>query len=199
MPTITATKEVDSTTFILRGNLQECLERNHIDSSTLSTFQIILLTINGTATDILEAYMFEQIRVFKLTAQLVSLVQNIPIMHLKEGTQVLIRKILLLRRISRKNFIYADSIIVPERLDKKFRNALLETKMFMGKIWFELRVETFKEIVDSNKEAADDLADYFNIQPSDNMFSRTYRIITNRNVVMMITEKFPESCFLKSF
>ncbi|MBG1264589.1 chorismate--pyruvate lyase family protein [Nostoc commune] len=115
LPNITATKEVDSTTFILRGDLQECLERNHIDLFTLSIFQRILLTINGTVTDILEAYLFKQIRVFKLTAQLVSLVQDIPLIHWKEGTQVLIRKILLLRIISRKNFIYADSIIVPER------------------------------------------------------------------------------------
>ncbi len=183
----------------LRNDLHKSLNRNHIDPSALSTFQRILLTTDGTVTDILEAYLFEQIRVAKLSEQIVSLSHDIPSMELKEGTQVIIRKVLLQGKISRKNFIFADSIIVPERLDERFRDALLETKMPIGKLWFEQRVETFKEMLHSSKETTGDLADYFNIQPSDNMFSRTYRVVTNRKFVMMITEKFPESYFSKSF
>jgi chorismate-pyruvate lyase len=184
---------------ILRDDLRESLNSNHIEPSALSSFQKILLTTNGSVTDILEAYLSEQIRVIKLSEQLVSLVHNITSMDLKEGTEVIIRKVLLQGRISRKNFIYADSIIVPERLDERFRDALLESKIPIGKLWFEQRVETFKEILDSSKEPAGDLAGYFNIQPSDNMLSRTYRVVTNRKSSMMITEKFPESYFLKSF
>jgi chorismate-pyruvate lyase len=184
---------------LMRTDLQKTLERSHIEPSTLSTFQRILLTTDGTVTDILEAYLFEQIRVVKLSEQLVSLSHDVPSMELKEGTEVIIRKILLQGKISRKNFIYADSIIVPERLDERFREALLETKMPIGKIWFEQRVETFKEILDSSKETSGELAEHFNIQPSDNLLSRTYRVVTNRKSVMMITEKFPESYFTKSF
>lgn len=183
---------------LMRTDLQATLERSHIEPSSLSTFQRILLTTDGTVTDILEAYLFEQIRVVKLSEQLVSLAHEIPSMELKEGTEVIVRKILLQGKISRKNFIYADSIIVPERLDDRFREALLETKMPIGKIWFEQRVETFKEILDSSKERANGLSEYFTIQPSDNMLSRTYRVVTNRKSVMMITEKFPETYFLKS-
>ncbi|MCU0533554.1 MAG: chorismate pyruvate-lyase family protein [Hydrococcus sp. Prado102] len=183
---------------LLRNDLQESLTRNHIDPSVLSTFQRILLTTDGTVTDILEAYLFEQIRVVKLSEQLVSLTHEIPSMDLKEGTEVIVRKILLQGKISRKNVVYAESIVVPEKLEEKFRKALLETKVPIGKIWFEQRVETFKEILDSKKEFAGDLADYFNIEPSDEMLSRTYRVVTNRKSVMMITEKFPESYFLKS-
>ncbi len=184
---------------ILTNDSQESPSRNHIDPSTLSTFQRILLTTNGTVTDILEYYAFEQIRVVKLVEQIVSLTHDIPMMELKEGTEVLVRKILLQGKISRKNFLYADSIIVPEKLDERFRKALLETKMPIGKLWFELRVETFKEILDTSKEVAGNIADYFHIQPHDNILSRTYRVINNRNPVMMITEKFPEKYYLKSF
>lgn len=184
---------------ILRNDSQESPSRNHIDPSTLSTFQKILLTTNGTVTEILEYYVSEQLRVVKLAEQLVSLAHEIPMMELKEGTEVLVRKILLQGKISRKNFLYADSIIIPDKLDEQFRKALLETKTPIGKLWFELRVETFKEVLDTSKEVAENLAEYFHIQPHDNILSRTYRVINNRNYVMMITEKFPENYYLERF
>ena len=184
---------------LMRTDLQQTLTRSHIEPASLSTFQRILLTTDGTVTDILEAYLFEQIRIVKLSEQLVLLGHDISSMDLKEGTEVIARKVLLQGKISRKNFVYAESIIVPERLDEKFREALLETKTPIGKIWFEQRVENFKEILDSSKESAEGLSTYFNIEPSDKLLSRTYRVITNRKSVMMITEKFPESFFLKSF
>lgn len=182
----------------LRDDLQKSLIRNHIDPSALSTFQRILLTTNGTVTDMLEAYLFEQIRVVKLSEQLVALDGDLPSMNLKAGTEVIARKILLQGKISRKNVIYAESIIVPEKLEENFRKALLETGVPIGKIWFEHKVETFKEILDSKKEFAGDLSGYFNIDPSDEMLSRTYRVVSDRQPVMTITEKFPESYFLKS-
>jgi chorismate-pyruvate lyase len=196
---VDAKNDYNLSSSLLRNDLQKSLNRNHISPSDLSTFQRILLTTDGTVTDILEAYLFEQIRVVKLSEHLVSLAHEIPSMDLKEGTEVIVRKILLQGKISRKNVIYAESIIVPEKLEEKFRKALLETKVPIGKIWFEQKVETFKEILDSQKELAGDLADYFNIERSDEMLSRTYRVVTNRQTVMTITEKFPESYFLKSF
>jgi chorismate-pyruvate lyase len=184
---------------ILRTDLQKSLKRSHIEPSSLSTFQRILLTTDGTVTHMLEAYLFEQIHVAKLSEKLVSLTQDIPSMELKKGTEIIARKILLRGSISRKNFIYAESIIVPERLDEKFRNELLKTKSPIGKIWLEQRVETFKEILDSGKEPANDLSNYFDIEPEENILFRTYNVLHSRKSIMMITEKFPESYFLKSF
>lgn len=162
---------------ILRTDLQKSLKRSHIEPSSLSTFQRILLTTDGTVTHMLEAYLFEQIHVAKLSEKLVSLTQDIPSMELKKGTEIIARKILLRGSISRKNFIYAESIIVPERLDEKFRNELLKTKSPIGKIWLEQRVETFKEILDSGKEPANDLSNYFDIEPEENILFRTYNVL----------------------
>lgn len=184
---------------LMRTDLQQTLDRSHIEPAELSTFQRILLTTDGTVTDILEAYLFEQIRIVKLSEELVLLGQDIPTMGLQEGTEVILRKVLLQGKISRRNFVYAESIVVPERLDENFRQALLETKTPIGKLWFEQKVETFKEILDSSKERAEDLSQFFNIEPSDRLLSRTYRVVTNRKSVMMITEKFPESYFLSKF
>lgn len=184
---------------LMREDLQQSLTRSHINPATLSTFQRILLTTDGTVTDILEAYLFEQIRVVKLLEELVAIAQDIPALELKQGTDVILRKILLQGKISRRNFIYAESIIVPERLDENFRDELLKTRTPIGKIWLEHKVETFKEILDSGKEPANGLSSHFTIEPREEILFRTYRVISNRKSVMMITEKFPESYFLKDF
>ena len=181
---------------LMRTDLQDTLARSHIEPSAISKFQRILLTTDGTVTDILEAYAFEQILIVKLSEKLILLDRDILSMNLKEGTEVIARKILLQGKISRKNYVYAESIIVPERLDEQFKNTLLKTRTPIGKIWFEQQVETCKEILETSKESSEGLSSYFNIDPSDNLLSRTYQVISNRKSVMMITEKFPESYFL---
>lgn len=182
---------------ILRSHLEESLNRTHIDPAALSTFQRILLTTDGTVTDMLEAYLCEQIQLVKLSEDLVKTSYYIPPMEIEEGTEFIERKILLRGRISRKNYIYAESIIVLDRLEDNFRNELVNTKTPIGKLWFEKRVETFKEIIDSGKYPARELSQYFNIDPEENLFFRTYCVRSNQKYTMMITEKFPESYFLK--
>jgi chorismate-pyruvate lyase len=181
---------------IMRDDLQDSLTRSHIDPTALSTFQRILLTTDGTVTDMLEAYLLEQIRIVKLAERLMPSPIDNHYMEFGAGTEIIDRKVLLQGKISRKNFIYAESVIVPSRLEPAFQKELLETKTPIGKIWIEQRVETFKEIKDSALEASQDLSEYFLIAPSDKLLSRTYCVYTNNQAVMMITEKFPEVYFL---
>lgn len=185
-------------TYTLRADLQESLSHSHIEPSKLSTFQRILLTTDGTVTEILEAYLLEKIHVVKLSEGTVLAAQHIPALDVKSGSQIIDRKILLQGKISRSNFIYAESIVVPDRLDEIYRERLLKTQEPIGRLWLEHRVETFKEIIDTAREVAGDLADYFKIRREDRLLSRTYRVLSGRQPVMMITEKFPESFFVKN-
>ena len=179
--------------------MQESLAHSHIDPSKLSAFQRIILTTDGTLTEILEAYLLEKIQLVKLSEGRVSIAKNIQHLDLKVGSEVIERKILLQGKISRSNWIYAESIIVPERLDEHFQQRLLKSQESIGRLWLEHRVETFKEIVDSALEPAGDLSEYFKIRREERLLSRTYRAFSNRQPIMMITEKFPESYFLKKF
>lgn len=179
----------------MRQDLDESLRRSHIDPSSLSTFQKILLTTDGTVTNILEAYTQEQINVIKLAETLVSAVEEIPVLEAKRGVQVIERKILLQGNISRKNYLYAESIIVPDRLEESFQDALLNSRAPIGKLLLQYQVETFKEIVDTGTAAIGKLAEYFPTTKEDKMLFRTYRVFANRQPVMMITEKFPEKSF----
>ncbi len=184
---------------LLRDDLQRALSRSQIEPCSLSTFQRILLTTDGTVTDLLEAYSGEPIQLVKLSEEMVKLERDIFPMALDKGTDVLERKILLRGRISRKNYIYAESLLVLERLEESFRTELITTKTPIGKLWFEKKVQTFKEIIDSGKSPANELSSYFNIEPQSNMLFRTYCVLSNQKYTMMITEKFPESYFTKAF
>ncbi|NER80073.1 MAG: DUF98 domain-containing protein [Leptolyngbya sp. SIO1D8] len=182
----------------MRSDLQQSLDQSHVDPSNLSAFQRILLTTDGTLTHILEAYLFEQIQVVKLSEKLAPLMSDLPVMGLSKGTEVIARRVLLRGKISRRNYIYAESIIVPERLEQSFRDELIKTKTPIGKVWFEHRTETFKEIISSGREPAKVLANYFDIAPEENLLFRAYSVFSSRQPIMLITEKFPETYFQKS-
>ncbi|MBC6472008.1 MAG: DUF98 domain-containing protein [Hormoscilla sp. GM102CHS1] len=182
----------------MRDDLSQSLNRSQIDKSALSTFQRILLTTDGTVTYMLEAYFFESIQLVKLSEELVILGRDIPPMDLQQGTEVLERKILLQGKISRRNYIYAESLLVLDRMDEKFREELLKTQTPIGQIWRAQRVESFKEIIDTGKETANNISGYFNIEAGENFLFRTYCVWSNRKPTMMITEKFPESSFKKA-
>jgi len=181
-----------------RADLQDSLRRSHIDPAKLSVFQRIILTTDGTLTEILEAYLSEKIRLVKLSETIESMTQDNLLLDICNGQEVIERKILLQGKISRNNWIYAESILVPDRLDEKLKNGLLVSQEPMGRLWLEHRLETFKEIVDSAREPAEDLADYFKIERSDKLLSRTYRVFSGQRPIILITEKFPETFYRDS-
>jgi chorismate-pyruvate lyase len=192
------TRELISTS-MSQLDLMDSLQHNTIEPSRLSTFQRIILTTDGTLTDILEAYLSEKIRLVKLSEETCALTQEHEPLALAAGQEVLERKIVLQGHISHKNWVYAESLLVPERLEQRFRNRLIISQEPMGRLWLEYRMETFKEIVRMYREPAENLAPYFGIQHQDMLLCRTYLVFSNRQPIIMITEKFPESFFQNTF
>jgi chorismate-pyruvate lyase len=176
--------------------LPYCYPADYLELSTLAPVQRILLTTDGTLTKILEAYLSEEIQMVKLSERSLISTQDIPWLELEWGSEVIERKILLQGKESRRNFLYAESILIPERLDKHFRGQLLESEIPLGKLMLAHRMETFKEIITSGKESPNGLSAFFQINNEDKLLSRTYRRSHHSKPVMLITEKFPESYFL---
>ena len=174
----------------------DLLNYNQLEPVELSSFQRILLAADGTLTKILEAHLTEQLQVVKLSEEMINVTKDILPLEIKAGCEVIKRNILLQGEISERNWLYAESIIVVERLEKEFRDKLIESQIPIGKLWLEHRAETFKEIIVSAREPANNLSKYFDITSEEKMLSRTYRVFSNRTPVMMITEKFPESYFV---
>ena len=182
-----------------KNKLRASSSQLYVDPSFLSVFQRILLTTDGTVTDILEAYLFEQIQLIKISEKSVDTERNFPTIQIEKGDPTIERSILLRGKISRRNFIYAHTVVFVNNLDEQFKQGLLNTNTPIGKLWLEQRVENFKEITDSGKEPAQELANYFCIEPDENLLFRTYVVYSQAKPTMIITEKFPESYFLQAF
>lgn len=179
----------------MRQDLEQSLMRRSINPLTLSAFQRILLTTDGTVTDILEAFSGESIRVVKLFQDVARLDRAVSSLELPWGQDVLRRSILLQGRMSLVNLVYADSVIALDRLEEGVRDGLLRSQKPIGLLILEHRIETFKEILDCGREPAGPLAQHFQIDEGASMIFRSYRMITQGRPIMVITEKFPESYF----
>ena len=180
---------------MMRIDLQDSLRKSQIDPQNLSSFQRILLTTDGTVTDILEAQLWEGIQIVKLYQEQITTETLIPYLDVGVNTEILARKVLLQGKESSSNYVYAESIIVPERLGEKICNGLLEAKKPLGLLINEERLETYREILSCDLEKAEEVAEHFDVTPNSNLVSRTYRVFAHQQPVMLITEKFPETAF----
>ena len=168
-----------------------------IDVTQLPPIQRIILTSNGTLTKLLENLLGEQLQVVKLSETLQVEDMDAPYLNLLGEHNIIRRKICLQGQNSGINWLYAESVIVPERLEPLFREELLESQIPIGNLWSKYRVETFKELSPPFQESANELATQFSIQPQQHLLGRTYRVFSKQQPVMMLTEKFPSDYFIK--
>ena len=169
------------------------LEDCEVELGSLSTLHRILLTTDGTLTEVLEAYFLERLHLVKLSEEFVKQQSPLPQLELRGGESVIIRRILLQGEQTKRNYIFAESVVVLDRLEPHIRHKLMHTQTTIGRIWLESRTETFKEFIRAQYEPADDLSEFFGIHEHDSLISRTYRVVVKGAPVMMITEKFSQS------
>lgn len=171
-----------------------CWDR-YFDISSLSPFQRVLLTTNGTITHIVEAYANEEVKLRKLYEERLDIKEN-AVPEEFSGCQDLVeRKILLQGDRSGRNYIYAESILALDNLEESIRRQLITTKTPIGKVWVEQKVEIFKENIHMGREPVGDLSGYFDVAPDRCLLVRTYYVYSNRKCTMRIIEKFPECYF----
>jgi len=166
-----------------------------LDQASLSVVQRILLITDGTVTRILEACSGETIELLKLSQSIVSWRSDDTALQLAEGEEVLSRRILLRGTQSGRNFLYAESLIVPGRLHPRLRHGLDHSDEPIGRLLRENRVETLRELVRWQLEPAESCAAHFDMAPEEPVVSRTYRVVSQRQPIMLITEKFPANSF----
>ncbi|GAB1265804.1 chorismate pyruvate-lyase family protein [Aurantivibrio infirmus] len=162
----------------------------------LSLFQRVLLHSDGTVTDLISTYLQSPIHVTKLKQEIIF---SETLEHLKapKDSELLARKILL-TDTKNDHYLYAESIFVLDRMEKKFRVELLETETPIGLLWQQERTETFRELVDQRLEKQPSLQQYFKNAKDDQFLSRTYLVYQAGAPLGQITEKFPFSYFRES-
>ncbi len=155
----------------------------------------ILLTTDGTLTHILEAYACEPVYLVKLLQALVDDPARRAAVGLEGGERALRRIILLRGAKSDTPFVYADSVVLLDRLPPPVRDGLLETDTPIGKLLYSCRAETLREITAMAEEHAPEVAAHFGVSAAQAVLSRTYRVVLAGRPVAHITEKFPASSF----
>jgi chorismate-pyruvate lyase len=180
----------------MRTDLYVSMRRSGIDPDGLKELHRIILTTDGTVTDILEAYFRERMNIDAIQQQTVAAraltaAQQALLQIPADDSEVIEREILLRGEISESCHVYAKSLIAVARLPAPVREGLLAKTKPIGHLLLEHRIATFKEIVDCHREPAGPLAKLFAIGERAPMLSRTY-VLSVGEPIMVITEKFPE-------
>lgn len=182
----------------MRPDLYVSLRRSGIDPNSLKDLHRIILTTDGTVTDMLEAYFREPMVVVALSQDTVG-TDTLPQAQRasfgfapKPGGEALRREIILRGEISESCHLYATSVIALDRLPPPIRVGLLEKRKPIGHLLLENRIPTFKEILEVRRETAGALSKLFAIAESAPVLSRTYMLSVDSQALMLITEKVPE-------
>jgi chorismate-pyruvate lyase len=170
---------------------RKAAERVVIDDDSLSEFQKILLTTDGTVTQLLEIHTGEQIRVVKL--QHVVVEGGPHWLQVPPTEPVLSRRILL--RGPTQAWLYADSWLVLSRLPAGMQETLLHTDTPIGQLWRAARLETYREIVDFRRESNPAIAGLFGTDAA--LLSRSYVVRSGGVAMGLIEEKFPVTHFAR--
>jgi chorismate-pyruvate lyase len=167
------------------------LERVIADDESLSIPQKVLLTTDGTVTQLLGIFTGEKIRVQKIEH---ALVNDAPALLGVSATETVLSRQILLRGDT-EPFMYAHSWLVLSRMPKEMQEAILQTETPIGQLWKTARLETFREIIDFRRERDTVVAGLFGVD--EPLLSRTYLISAGGAPMGLIVEKFPESYFGK--
>lgn len=170
--------------------------QNSLISPTLTRFQQILLGTDGSVTHIMEAYSQEEMEAVKLRQELAVATEADADLDVTPGVKVMRRQVVLRGRSSRQNLLYAEAVMVPERLPPMVLSGLLETDTPIGRLLARNRTETFREVLMIGREAAESCGPLFGVPRSAEFIFRTYRILAGKQPMMLITEKFPATFFL---
>lgn len=163
-----------------------------LDDLPLGLFQRMLLITDGTVTPLLEMYAGESIEAVKIFQQLR---QGKAHEGSCSGERILMRTVLLRGTGSLRSFLHAESLVFLDRVDCRISGGLLDTSAPIGTLLQQCRVETFREMLHFGVEPAGNQASFFLVPEGSRMIFRTYRIWAAGALIMVVTERFPETHF----
>jgi len=161
----------------------------------LPPFLRALLVTDGTVTKILEAYFWEPVEVQTLRQELVCAERSIEWIHVASGDPVLIRRARLCGLDSTSVYATAFSVIRPQLIPDSFRQRLIDREIGIGALIRDSGMESYREVLEVGMEPAggnsDGSAPRREEPGKSDLVFRTYRIIIDREPVILITESFP--------
>ena len=164
----------------------------------LSPVQKILLTTDGSVTQMLEVITGSSIRLETRSQQVEPADRETAgVLQCREGEEVNHRVVTIHRDPSGEVLLTAVSHALVTRLPLEFREDLMRADMPIGKILLRHRIEARREIREIRSRAADaGTAGILGILRGEPVLSRRYEIIHGGAPLLSIREQFPYHAFL---
>jgi chorismate-pyruvate lyase len=162
-----------------------------LDIATLGLLQRILVTTDGTLTDMLAAAFLEPIQLVKLVVTIERSREPVRSLDVVAGSTIMRRSVVLRGERSLVNYVYAETLIDADRLTPQFRDDLLAGNVPLGQLWLTHRLETWKERPRVRRRPAGELAGHLGVSEDAGLIERNYRTFTAGAPVFDVTEFFP--------
>ena len=193
---VTISPEVNGSGFdplsdLLVAQVEKPSHLKDINLRTLTPYQRALLTIDGTVTKFIEAYVMEPIMVRMLEQDMREIQARHPWLEVDAGTPVITRQVVLEGKYSKRLFAYAVSLLVHDQLPESVREDLKVHPQGIGRVLIKNKLETRREVLWYGREIMDELPDAVKSRSDGRFNSRTYRVVCSGKPFMLINEKFP--------
>jgi beta-ribofuranosylaminobenzene 5'-phosphate synthase len=160
--------------------------------TSLSPVQRSVLGSDGSFTLLLTALLGHEVNVALIEQRVDRMPRYGEAIQLQTGARILNRNVRLYVEPDR-NIVFASSVIALDRIAAPLASDLLAGKETIGRILRKHRLETFRELVDwGSAPTPAEATDYF---PNAEMMYRSYRIISDHEPVMIVTEFFDHQTF----
>jgi chorismate-pyruvate lyase len=133
----------------------------------------------------------EPLEIERLSQAVLCLEEDHAWLEAPRGTEVAVRQVLIQGRFSRTPYVFAVSLVVPERLPEPVRRRLAVQGEGIGRLLNDTGLETRREILWYGRERVADLPEPVHSRTSGDFISRAYRIIAGGAPIALINEKFP--------
>ena len=166
-----------------------------INLSQLTSFQRALLVIDGTVTQFIEAYAFSPIEVVLLHQETQTLSTDHVWLDAEKGTEVVFRQVVLQTERNEDQqptvHAYATSIIVLDRIPQIIREGLTVKGQGLGRLLQHSGLESRRDLLWWGLKRPKDLPEALLHLEGKPFLSRTYRVVTDGQPIMLINEHSP--------
>ncbi len=166
-----------------------------INLSQLTSFQRALLVIDGTVTQFIEAYAFSPIEVVLLHQETQTLSTDHVWLDAEKGTEVVFRQVVLQTERNEDQqptvHAYATSIIVLDRIPQIIREGLTVKGQGLGRLLQHSGLESRRDLLWWGLKRPKDLPEALLHLERKPFLSRTYRVVTDGQPIMLINEHSP--------
>jgi chorismate-pyruvate lyase len=157
----------------------------------LELLQRMLVTTDGTVTDVLAVAFLEPIELVKISVTVGASPERVPSLDLAAGATTMQRRIVLRGAKTARPYAYAETVVAIDRLPPALRADLVAGVVPIGQLWQTHRLETWKERPTVRERPAGSTATHLNIAAADPVIERAYRTFTGGAPAFHVTEVFP--------